>query len=89
MVGSRRGALLPQNVRIEESKRAGGVEDSEIEGWREVVDMVAPDATRMDLAQPWRPCSSIASGCPEGPPLSRVRTPLESLEQAYNHRMIR
>ena len=72
MVGSRRGALLPHNVRIEESKRAGGLEDSEIEGWREVVDMVAADITRVDLAQTWRPCSTIASGSPEGPPLSRV-----------------
>lgn len=88
MVRSRRGALLPHNVRIEEGKRAGAPGAAETECWREVVDMVAPDATRMDLAQPWRPCSSIASGIPEGPPLSRVRTPTGSLEGAPNHHMM-
>lgn len=64
--------MLPHNVRVEEVKRAGALGAAEMEGWREVVDMVAPDATRMDLAQPWRPCSSISSGSPEGPPLSKV-----------------
>ena len=72
LVRSRRGALLPHNVRAEEGKRAGAPGAAEMECWREVVDMVAPDATRVDLAQPWRPCSSISSGSPEGPPLSRV-----------------
>ena len=74
MVRSRRGAVLPHNVRVEEAKRAGAPGAAEMEGWREVVDLVAPDATRMDLAQPWRLCSSISSGSPEGPPLSKVGT---------------
>ena len=74
MVRSRRGALLPHTVRIEEGKRAGGPGVTEVERWCEVVDMVAGDATRMDLAQPWRPFSTLAPGSPQGPPLSRVWT---------------
>ena len=72
MVRSRKGALMPHNVRIEESKRDGGPEETETEDWREVVDMVADDITRMDLARPWRPFSSINSGGAQGPPLLRV-----------------
>ena len=63
---------MPHDVRIEEGKRGKAPGEAEAGDWRELVDMVADDISRIDLAHAWRPFSSLECGRPEGPPLSRV-----------------
>lgn len=72
MVRTRKGAVLPHALHVQEAGRSEGPGELEMEDWRKVVDMVADDITRTDLSATWRPFSRIDCGNSEGRPLSRV-----------------
>ena len=72
MVRTRKGAVLPHALHVQEAGRSEGLGEPEMEDWQKVVDMVADDITRTDLSATWRHFSRIDCGHPEGKPLSRV-----------------
>ena len=79
VVRTRRGAVLPHALHVQEGRRAEGPGEPEMEDWRNVVDMVAEDITRTNLSATWRPFSRIDCGHTEGRPLSRVCLVSENL----------
>lgn len=79
MVRTRQGAVTPYHVRVNAIARQGPPDSGEAEALRQVMDMVRDDITRTDFTLAWRSFTAILDGQPQGPPLSKVGSLIQSV----------